>query len=107
MGSGEGSILRPEHPSARHLSELVDRFDLETRGSLDGVEVTGITLSTANLQPGDLYVGVKGVRRHGASFVMQARDGGAVALLTDAEGADLAADSGLPIIVVESPRQGG
>ncbi|MEQ1735643.1 MAG: Mur ligase family protein, partial [Rhodoglobus sp.] len=105
MGSGEGSILRPEHPSARHLSELVDRFDLETRGSLDGVEVTGITLSTSNLQPGDLYVGVQGVRRHGASFAAQARDGGAVALLTDSEGADLAADSGLPIIVVESPRE--
>ncbi len=105
MGSGEGSILRPEHPSARYLSELVDQFDLETRGSFDGVEVTGITLSTSNLQPGDLYVGVKGVRRHGAGFAAQARDGGAVALLTDSEGADIAADSGLPMILVESPRE--
>ena len=88
MGSGEGSILRPQHPSARHLSALVDEFGLETRGSLDDVEVTGITLSTDNLQPGDLYVGVPGANRHGAMFAAQAKEGGAVALLTDGAGAD-------------------
>lgn len=74
MGSGEGSILRPQHPSARHLSALVDEFGLETRGSLDDVEVTGITLSTDNLQPGDLYVGVPGANRHGAMFAAQAKE---------------------------------
>ena len=105
MREGESSILRPEHPSARPLATLVAEFGLETRGSLDGIEVTGITLSTENLQPGDLYVGVQGVRRHGAIFAAQAREGGAVAVLTDAAGAELAAESGLPIVIVESPRE--
>ncbi len=105
MAAGEASILRPEHPSARPLSTLVAEFGLETRGLLDGVEVTGITLSTDNLQPGDLYVGVPGARRHGAIFAGQARAGGAVAILTDAAGAELAADSGLPVVIVESPRE--
>lgn len=105
MGSGEGSILRPEHPSARHLSALVSEFGLESRGAIDGVEVTGVTLSTGNLQPGDLYVGVAGARRHGAIFAAQAREGGAVAVLTDAEGAELAADSGLPMVIVGNPRE--
>ncbi len=105
MTDGEASILRPEHPSARPLAMLASEFSLETRGSLDGVEVTGITLNTDNLQPGDLYVGVQGVRRHGAVFASQAKEGGAVAVLTDAAGAELAADSGLPIIVVDSPRE--
>lgn len=105
MGAGDASILRPEHPSARPLSTLVSEFGLETRGSLDGVEVTGITLSTENLQPGDLYVGVPGARRHGATFAAQAKEGGAVALLTDAAGADIAAESGLPVVIVESPRE--
>ena len=105
LGSGEASILRPEHPSARPLAMLVSEFGLDTRGSLDGVEVTGITLSTENLQPGDLYVGVPGARRHGAIFASQAKAGGAVAVLTDAAGAELAADSGLPVVVVESPRE--
>jgi len=105
LGAGEASILRPEHPSARPLATLVSEFALATRGPLDGVEVTGITLSTDNLQPGDLYVGVPGARRHGAVFAAQAKEGGAVAILTDAAGADLAADSGLPIVIVESPRE--
>lgn len=105
MGAGEASILRPEHPSARPLSTLVSEFRLESHGSLDGVEITGITLSTGNLQPGDLYVGVPGARRHGAIFAEQAKEGGAVAILTDAAGAEIAADSGLPVVVVDSPRE--
>ena len=105
MSAGESSILRPEHPVARPLATLVDEFDLESVGSLDGVEVSGITLSTGNLQPGDLYVGVPGARRHGAVFAEKAKAGGAVAILTDAEGATLASGAGLPIVVVDSPRE--
>jgi UDP-N-acetylmuramoyl-L-alanyl-D-glutamate--2,6-diaminopimelate ligase len=105
LGSGEPSILRPEYPLSRPLATLVSEFDLDARGSLDGVEVTGITLSTENLLPGDLFVGMPGLRRHGASFAVQARQGGAVAVLTDAAGAALAADSGLPVVVVDSPRE--
>ena len=97
-------VLRPEHPSARSLAELVNEFELEHRGSVDGVEITGVTLSTNEVRPGDLYVGIRGEHSHGASYAEQARDRGAVAILTDAAGADLAADSGLPILVVDSPR---
>ena len=97
-------VLRPEHPSARSLGQLVSEFGLDVVGSLDGVEVTGVTLSTGDLHPGDLYVGVPGAHRHGAEFAAQAREGGAVALLTDAAGAEIARESGLPIILVESPR---
>ena len=98
-------VLRPEHPSARSLAGLVNDFGLETSGSLDGVEITGVTLSTNDLHPGDLYVGIQGAHSHGASYAAQAREGGAVALLTDAAGAELARDSGLPIVLVSSPRE--
>ena len=97
-------VLRPEHPSARSLAELVNEFDLDYRGAVDGVEITGVTLSTSEVRPGDLYVGIQGANSHGAQFAEQARDGGAVAILTDAAGADLASDSGLPILIVDSPR---
>ncbi|MFP5382391.1 MAG: hypothetical protein ACLGG4_09010, partial [Gammaproteobacteria bacterium] len=54
-------VLRPEHPSARPLGGLVEAFGLEAaHGRVDGVEVTGITLATGDLRPGDLYVGVRG-----------------------------------------------
>ena len=97
-------VLRPEHPSARSLAELVNEFSLDHRGAVDGVEITGVTLSTSEVRPGDLYVGIQGANSHGAQFAEQARDGGAVAILTDAAGAELASDSGLPILIVESPR---
>jgi UDP-N-acetylmuramoyl-L-alanyl-D-glutamate--2,6-diaminopimelate ligase len=97
-------VLRPEHPSARSLAGLIEEFGLEHRGVVDGVEITGVTLSTADVRPGDLYVGLQGANSHGASFVGQAKDGGAVALFTDLAGAELAADAGLPILIVDSPR---
>jgi UDP-N-acetylmuramoyl-L-alanyl-D-glutamate--2,6-diaminopimelate ligase len=97
-------VLRPEHPLARSLSGLVEEFGITYRGEIDGVEITGVTLSTADVRPGDLYVGIHGANSHGATFASVAREGGAVAVLTDESGAELAAESGLPILVVDSPR---
>ena len=104
MSSRIPPVLRPEHPSPRSLAGFVQEFGIEHRGGVDGLEVTGVTLATADLRPGDLFVGVKGFKGHGASYATQAREGGAVAILTDAEGAELAADAGLPILLVENPR---
>ena len=98
-------VLRPEHPQARPLAGLLEEFGLTAQGSSDGVEISGVTLSTADLHPGDLYVGIRGAHSHGASYAQAARDGGAVAILTDAEGAGIAKDAGLPILVVPSPRE--
>jgi UDP-N-acetylmuramoyl-L-alanyl-D-glutamate--2,6-diaminopimelate ligase len=97
-------VLRPEHPSARSLAGLAADFGLDHRGALDGIDITGITLRTTEVQPGDLFVGIRGAHEHGATFAGKAKERGAVALLTDDEGAQLAADSGLPIVVVDSPR---
>lgn len=96
--------MRPEHPVARPLAQLVAEFGLECRGDLDAVEVTGVALSSAAVEPGDLYVGVPGRNAHGARFAAAAAEAGAVAVLTDEAGADIAADSGLPIIVTQDAR---
>ena len=98
------SALRPQHPLSRSLSGLVDDFDLEVRGDIDGLEVTGVSLSSRTVQPGDLYVGVAGQHSHGASYAAGAREAGAVAILTDAAGAVIAADSGLPVLVTPDAR---
>ena len=97
-------VLRPEHPLARPLAGLVSEFGLASFGSLDGVEITGITLRSTEVEAGDLYVGVQGLHSHGARYAAQAAASGAVAVLTDPAGAELAADCGLPIVVVASPR---
>lgn len=98
------SSLRPEHPVPRSLARLADEFGLGTRGNLEGVEVTGVSVSSADIADGDLYVGLPGARTHGARYSADARDRGATAVLTDADGADLAAEAGLPVLVTADPR---
>lgn len=97
-------VLRPEHPAPRPLSELVSAFSLEHHGEIEGIELTGITLSTGDLRPGDLFVGLKGAHRHGAEFAGDAVAAGAVAIVTDAAGARLAAEAGAPVLVIDNPR---
>ena len=98
-------VLRPEHPQARSLAGLLEEFGLAAQGSTDGVEISGVTLSTGDVHPGDLFVGIHGAHGHGASFAAAAREAGAVAILTDPDGAEIATDAGLPIVVVPSPRE--
>ena len=97
-------VLRPEHPESRPLAGLVEALALEHHGTIEGVDLTGVTLSTGDLRPGDLFVGLQGAHRHGAEFAADAAAAGAVALLTDAAGATIASSAGLPIVVVADPR---
>lgn len=97
-------VLRPDDPPTHSLQELADRFGRDVRGELGGITLTGLTLATADLRPGDVFVAVRGVNRHGADFAAAAAEKGAVAVVTDAEGADIAAATGLPVIVVDHPR---
>ncbi|MCD2496761.1 MULTISPECIES: Mur ligase family protein [Microbacterium] len=97
-------VLRPENPPHRALRELADRFGVGTRGDVADVVLTGITLATADLRPGEAFVAIRGVNRHGAEFAPIAAEKGAVAIITDEEGAAIAADAGLPIVVVDDPR---
>lgn len=77
-------------------------------GTLDdpatAVEVTGISLSTSRIVPGDLYAALPGTRVHGARFAPDAVAAGARAVLTDAEGALLATGTA-PIIEVADVRR--
>lgn len=98
-------VVRPEHPSSRALAGLTDEFDLVVRGEISHLDVTGVTVRTTEVEPGDLYVALPGSNSHGASFVTDARERGAVAVLTDEAGAQLAEHAGLPIILVDSPRE--
>ncbi|MGV9195053.1 Mur ligase family protein [Microbacterium sp. MC2] len=88
----------------RALDEIATRFGYEVRGDLTGRTATGVTLATGDLRPGDIFVGIHGVRRHGAEFAADAAGQGAVAILTDAAGATLAADAGIPVLVTDDPR---
>lgn len=88
----------------RSLSQLVTEFSLGPVRGVEGVEVSGVTLDSRRVEAGDLYVGVAGRSAHGAAFAADAAASGAVAVLTDPEGAALAGASGLPVLVTPDPR---
>ncbi len=98
-------VLRPEKVPPRRLADLLPAGGTLLAGASPGkVAVTGVTLDSRAVQPGDLYAALPGARAHGASFVAQAVENGAVAILTDEAGAAMAARSGLPRLVVPDPR---
>jgi UDP-N-acetylmuramoyl-L-alanyl-D-glutamate--2,6-diaminopimelate ligase len=66
--------------------------------------LSGVTLDSRAVRPGDLYAALPGSRTHGAAYSEQAVAAGAVAILTDPEGRDRAARTGVPVFVVASPR---
>jgi UDP-N-acetylmuramoyl-L-alanyl-D-glutamate--2,6-diaminopimelate ligase len=80
--------------------------DVSTRGDLGSGEITGLSLSSQRIRPGDLYAALPGARVHGIEFARDAIAAGAVAVLTDPEGAAGAEGAGLdvPLLVVARPR---
>jgi UDP-N-acetylmuramoyl-L-alanyl-D-glutamate--2,6-diaminopimelate ligase len=93
------------------LADLLTRLHdegIEVRGTGDlATRVTGATLDSRRVTPGDLYLGVPGGRAHGATYWPQARGAGAVAILTDADGAALVssiAGGNVPTLVVPAVR---
>ena len=67
-------------------------------------DVTGVTLDSRSVLPGDLYAALPGAVTHGAEFVAKAQQSGAAAVLTDPTGEERAAATGLPVLVVAKPR---
>ncbi len=68
------------------------------------VKVTGLTHDSRQVRPGDLYAAMIGENTHGAAFVQQAAEAGAVAILTDPLGRERSRLAGLPVLVVNDAR---
>ncbi|QIS07339.1 UDP-N-acetylmuramoyl-L-alanyl-D-glutamate--2,6-diaminopimelate ligase [Nocardia brasiliensis] len=88
------------------LAALAAAVGAEPTGvrSVDAVSVTGIEQRSGAVVPGDLFVALPGARAHGARFAADAVERGAVAVYTDAAGAELAGALPVPVLVREDPR---
>jgi UDP-N-acetylmuramoyl-L-alanyl-D-glutamate--2,6-diaminopimelate ligase len=96
------SAIRPK-PRAIRLAEVLPSAVI---GLEDGATVvTGITLDSRTVVPGDLYAALPGHQTHGARFAHSALAAGAVAIVTDAAGAPECDGLGLPVVVIERPRE--
>lgn len=99
-------VLRPENPPKRSLAALAEHFQLHSNSPLEGA-VRGVTNSTADLRPGEIFAAMKGFNRHGAEVATKAQEIGALAILTDPEGAALIAEADevrIPVLITENPR---
>jgi UDP-N-acetylmuramoyl-L-alanyl-D-glutamate--2,6-diaminopimelate ligase len=102
--SADGVTRRPNRVPAQPLSTLATALDW--RGSaLDSVFISGVTGSSHNVVPGDLFFAVPGARFHGADYVTHAAAAGAVAIVTDAQGEKPSVVTGLPVLVSMNPRK--
>lgn len=107
--SGPGSTpgFRPTAVAAVPLATIGEAIGVVVPGASGSVPVTGISLNSRAVRPGDLYVALPGASRHGADFVSQAVAAGAAAVLTDDAGARLLAfshDIAVPVLLAEEPR---
>ncbi|MCW2846075.1 MAG: UDP-N-acetylmuramoylalanyl-D-glutamate--2,6-diaminopimelate ligase [Marmoricola sp.] len=96
-------LTRPTSPLRTPLAQVGAWIGAELRGERE-VTVTGLSLSTQRVSPGDLYAALPGSRVHGASYAAEAVAAGAVAVLTDEEGARILGETEVPLVVLENPR---
>ena len=101
--TGPDLPVRPATPPRTPLAELAAAVP-GLQGATGDVVVTGCTLDSRAVRPGDLYAALPGARVHGAAFGLDAVAAGAAAVLTDPAGAALAAGAGVPVLVVEDAR---
>ena len=105
---------RPHGASAAELAEALgaavptaptaDDAAPADSADLGSLRLSGVTLDSRSVQPGDLWCALPGARAHGAQFAAQAAQLGAVLALTDEDGRERCEAAGLPALVVPDPR---
>lgn len=111
MSHDSARTIRPRSLTPVSLAEVIAHVGLTTAGEIGDESITGITIDSRDVRPGDIYVGMPGARVHGATFAEQAVSSGAVAVLTDAVGAELirttlgSAIESVPVVISERPRE--
>ncbi len=94
--------LRPTTPPSTSLRAVADLVGATTASP--EVTVTGIEQRSNAVRPGDLFAALPGANAHGARFAADAIANGAVAVFTDAAGAEQIGAVAVPVLVREQPR---
>ena len=97
-------MQRPLTSAPKKLSALCDVIGAHsTSNNLETIHVSGVSQSSKDVLPGDLFIALPGEKFHGAQFAKDAIANGAVAVLTDAQGADYVQN--VPVLVSTNPRR--
>ena len=91
-------MIRPElkpNVSFANIAKLIGAdFDQD-------IDISGIAQNASEIEPGDIFLAIPGVKHHGIEFIDQAIENGAIAVITDLNGAN----EKLPTLVVANPRR--
>jgi len=96
--------IRPDRVEPTSMATLANDFSLEHISGDSSVSVTGISMNTGDLRPGDLFVAMPGLKTHGARFVEKAIELGAVAVISDEAGLREMGEVPVPKFKLENPR---
>ncbi|RZW07795.1 MAG: UDP-N-acetylmuramoyl-L-alanyl-D-glutamate--2,6-diaminopimelate ligase [Rhodobacteraceae bacterium] len=92
----------------RAKTKTLAELGLTARQGRD-VRVTGLSVDSREVREGHLFFALPGTRVHGAEYIRYAVRMKAGAVLTDREGAAIAADvlseSDVPVVIAEEPRE--
>ncbi len=92
----------------RAKSKTLVELGLTARNASD-VRVTGLSVDSRDVKEGHLFFALPGTQVHGAEFIEYAIRMRAGAVLTDRDGAEIAADvlksSAVPLVIAEDPRE--
>jgi UDP-N-acetylmuramoyl-L-alanyl-D-glutamate--2,6-diaminopimelate ligase len=91
------AILEETPPVPFALAELLKGAGAEA----PPLTVEGINADSRAIQPGDAFFATPGLRTHGDAFASQAKERGAVAMISDRAPAS---DPGMPVVVVSDVR---
>ncbi|MFC3298901.1 UDP-N-acetylmuramoyl-L-alanyl-D-glutamate--2,6-diaminopimelate ligase [Arthrobacter agilis] len=104
--------MRPRAPRPVGLADALAAIGVDRPGGASTLPVvTGISLDSRAVLPGDVYAALPGAARHGAEFAAQALRAGAVAIVTDEDGHRMLESTGpfndgggVPVVVVPGTR---
>lgn len=71
------------------------------------LQISGLSHSSKEIEPGDLFLAFPGINTHGAHYFAEALGNGAIAVLTDSAGAHIVGElsPSFPTLTVNNPRK--
>ncbi|KUI03097.1 UDP-N-acetylmuramoyl-L-alanyl-D-glutamate--2,6-diaminopimelate ligase [Mycobacterium sp. IS-3022] len=99
--------LRPRHPAGPALGPLAEQVQAVPAGGgpVPQISITGVTLRSGDVEPGDLFAALPGASSHGGRHASEAVARGATAVLTDPDGLVLVGtEVDVPVLIHPSPR---
>ncbi|MEO8460139.1 MAG: UDP-N-acetylmuramoyl-L-alanyl-D-glutamate--2,6-diaminopimelate ligase [Dokdonella sp.] len=86
------------------LRELLDGISDVGVCAAGSIRVRGLTLNSRQVQPGDAFVALRGLHRHGIEFARTAAERGATVILAEAPAPDIA-QTAIPTLWIDDLRE--